>query len=187
MRKLATFVLVATLATGIQVCRSVPAEAAPVVTMLMSSGAHHLIRVSKCEPYQNTTVVSGGYAPGFVPAYYPYPRNPYYWNDVYGYRYRQPQVVKSNPSLAIDYTNVGTKVASTIEFGLIARGALVAEVRDVGTFSPGAEIKHTFGISPNVFPIQTGLPQCVPLRITYKDGTHWKNPHLPAIQRSLYQ
>jgi len=187
MRKLATVAFAAMLGTGIQLCQPLMAQPAPSAMMMMSPAAHHLVHVSKCEPYQNTTVVNTGYAPGFVPGYYPYPRNPYYWNDVYGYRYLQPQVVKTNPSLAIDYTNVDKKVMSTIEFGLIARGALVAEVRDVGTFSPGAEIKHTFGISPNVFPISTGLPQCIPLRITYKDGTHWKNPHLPALQRALYQ
>ena len=54
-----------------------------------------------------------------------------------------------------------------IEFGLVARGTLIAEVRDVGKFSPNIEIKHSFGLSPNVFPIGTGLPQCVALRVTY--------------------
>ena len=62
----------------------------------------------------------------------------------------------------------------------------MAEVRDVGTFSPGAEIKHKFGISTNVFPLQTGLPQCVPLGIQFEDGTKWRNPALPAHNPQLY-
>jgi hypothetical protein len=64
---------------------------------------------------------------------------------------------------------------------------LVAEVRDVGTFSHGAEIKHTFGLSPNVFPISTGLPECVPLRITYENGKVWHNPRLPHANPGLYK
>ncbi len=73
-----------------------------------------------------------------------------------------------------------------IEFGLVANGRLVAEVRDVGTFSPGAEIKHKFGLNPNVFPLQTSFAKCVPLHIKFADGTKWRNPNLPALQRSIY-
>ena len=133
------------------------------------------IHVSKCEPTQGSTFVT----PGFVRAYYP--AGQFWWYDAYGRRFYQPAVTRTSPQLAIDYTNTGAKVAKTIEFGLVARGHLVAEVRDVGTFSPGAEIKHTFGLSPNVFPLGTSLAQCVPLRITYEDGTHWRSLRLPAL------
>jgi hypothetical protein len=81
---------------------------------------------------------------------------------------------------------VTSEVMKDIEFGLVVHGNLVAEVRDVGTFSPGAEIKHEFGISPNVFPIQTSFARCVALKITFADGSKWKNPHLPALRRSIY-
>ena len=141
---------------------------------LMAQPPSH-IRVSKCDPVAGNTFVSGGYVPGY------YPVRPYYWYDAYGRRFYQPSVTRTNPELAIDYTNVGNKVATTIEFGLVARGRLVAEVRDVGTFSPGAEIKHKFGLSPNVFPIGTGLPQCLPLRITFQDGTKWRSHRLPLL------
>ncbi len=140
---------------------------------------HGPISVSKCSPEAGGVVAP----PAFVPAYYPPSR--WYWNDVYGYRYYQ-RPVASNPTLAIDYVNVSPHPIKSIEFGLVARGALIAEVRDVGTFSPGAEIKHTFGLSPNVFPIGTGLPQCVALRAQYADSTKWKNASLPALRRSLY-
>ncbi|MGZ3510220.1 MAG: hypothetical protein ACXWNK_02680 [Vulcanimicrobiaceae bacterium] len=77
--------------------------------------------------------------PGF------YPAGAYYWYDVYGYRYLQPPIV-GDPTLSIDYINVSPKVTKEIEFGLSARGHLVAEVRDVGTFSPNVEIKHAFDL-----------------------------------------
>lgn len=137
------------------------------------------IRVVACEPQPPSLVV-----PGFVPGFYP--MGPYYWYDVYGYRFLEPPIA-NNPTLSIDYFNVSPKVAKEVEFGLIARGHLVAEVRDVGTFSPNAEIKHTFGLNPNVFPIGTALPACVPLRVSFVDDTKWINPHLPAFRRSIYR
>lgn len=141
--------------------------------------ASSLIHVSDCNPKLNVSQ-SGGFV-GYTPAYY---RG--YWGDPYGARYYQPAVTTTNPELAIHYMNVSSKPMTTIEFGLVANGILKAEVRDVGTFSPNAEIKHKFGISPNVFPIGTGLPQCVPLRITFADGTHWRNPALPPKNTHIY-
>ena len=136
------------------------------------------IKVSECKP-------SPGNAPvGFAPAFYPV--GVYRYRDVYGYPYTQPNL-GNNPTLAIHYMNVGQHVVSKVEFGLVARGTLVAEVRDVGTFSPGAEIKHSFGLNQNVFPLGTGLPICLPLRVTFQDGTQWHSRHLPALQQSLYQ
>jgi hypothetical protein len=138
------------------------------------------VSVSACDPRLNRTVVQNGYFPGY------YPGTPFYWNDVYGYRYFQPPVAPSNPELSIDYSNATATVITKIEFGLIANGRLVAEVRDVGTFSPNVEIKHTFGISRNVFPLGTGMPQCVALTATFAGGKVWRNPHLPALRRALY-
>jgi len=147
--------------------------------------AAHPIKVSLCDP-QHRSGNPGGYQyTGFTPAYYPAGPGGYFYPTVYSRTYYQPPVSPS-AFLAIDYVNVTTKPMATIEFGLIANRNLVAMVRDVGTFSPGAEIKHQFGISPNVFPISTGLPHCVPLRITYKDGTTWKNPRLPDDNPGIY-
>jgi hypothetical protein len=141
----------------------------------------HPVKVSTCNPQRNQYM-----AGGFTPAYYPYGIGPYWgWPSVYGPTYYS-YPVRGNPTLSIDYMNATSTVMKQIEFGLIVHGNLVAEVKDVGTFSPGAEIKHEFGISENVFPIQTSYAQCVPLKITFEDGTHWKNPHLPALRRSIY-
>ena len=143
--------------------------------------APHPVKVTTCNPQQNAQA----FGPAYVPGYYPV--GPYYgWYDVYGYRYYQPPVVTTNPTLAIDYSNQTNKVMKEVEFGLIANGHLVAEVKDVGTFSPGVEIKHEFGLSQNVFPLQTALSHCVPLRITYADGTKWRNPRLPQHRRQMY-
>jgi hypothetical protein len=146
--------------------------------MQMAAPSGNPVQVSTCNPQRGRT------SPGFVPAFYP--PSPYYWPDAYGYQYYQPPPITTNPTIEINYMNATNKTMKSIEFGLVARGALVAEVRDVGTFSPNVEIKHSFGLNPNVFPLRTGLPQCVALRITYADGTKWKNPQRPALRRSIY-
>ena len=143
------------------------------------------IEVHRCEPVEGTTTV-GGYMPGYYPLY-----GPYYWRDPYGYRYRQypyPATVSTtSPALNIDFVNVTPRAVKEVEFGLVARGSLIAEVRDVGTFSQGAEIRHRFGLNPNAFPIGTGLPQCLPLRVTYSDGSVWTSPHLPKLRAGFYR
>lgn len=146
----------------------------------VSAQQAHPIRVNGCNPQRNAV-----YGPGWRPAYYPYGAPYWGWASVYGPTYYQYPVAH-NATLGIDYMNVTSRVMKTIEFGLIARGQLVAEVRDVGTFSPGAEIKHEFGLNPNVFPLQTSFARCIPLRITFADGTRWRNPRLPALQRSIW-
>jgi hypothetical protein len=141
----------------------------------------HPITVTTCNPQRNVYMNRG-----FAPAYYPVGMGPYWgWPSVYGLSYYQYPVA-GHPTLSIDYMNATNAVMKDIEFGLVANGNLVAEVRDVGTFSPGAEIKHEFGLNPNVFPIQTSFARCVPLKITFADGAKWKNPHLPALRRSIY-
>jgi hypothetical protein len=141
----------------------------------------HPIKVSTCHAQQNTYMSTA-----YTPAYYPMGVGPYWgWPSVYGMNYYS-YPVQGEPTLAIDYKNVTSVVMKNIEFGLIVRGDLVAEVRDVGTFSPGAEIKHKFGVSKNIFPLQTSYAECVPLKIDFADGTVWKNPHLPALRRSIY-
>jgi hypothetical protein len=144
-----------------------------------------LIKVQLCKPALNESTFYGGGVPayGWAPGYYP--SGPYYWSNVYGNRYYQPPVTTTAPELGIDYTNVTHKTMKEIEFGLVANRNLVAEVKDVGTFSPGVEIKHKFGISQNVFPLQTALAECVPLKVRFADGTKWKSPHLPALKHRL--
>jgi hypothetical protein len=167
-------------AAALAVALGAGAQAAPALAV--TSPHAHVIAIKKCSPTQTTTAQPIGFSPGF------YPLGPrYYWDDVYGYPYYQrPVALNSSGSLAIDYVNVTPFTAHTIEFGLIANGRLVAEVRDVGKFSPNIEIKHSFGLDPNVFPLSTALAQCVPLRVQYNDQPDWVNPHLPALRRAIY-
>ncbi|MFY9720663.1 MAG: hypothetical protein WAK16_13575 [Candidatus Cybelea sp.] len=168
------------------------AAALPALAMAQSStmatAAHlstpHPIHVNGCNPERNVSYNYAGYTPGFYPSYGLYGRY-WGWPSVYGATYYQ-YPVQNDPTLGIDYVNATNVVMKQIEFGLIVRGALVAEVKDEGTFSPGAEIKHKFGLSPNVFPIQTSYAKCVPLKITFEDGSKWRNPHLPAYHASMY-
>ena len=140
----------------------------------------HPIQINNCNPQRNYYM-----APGFAPAYYPYGAGPYWgWPSIYGPVYYQ-RPVAGNPTLGIDYVNRTHIVMTDVEFGLIVSGNLLAEVRDVGTFSPGAEIKHEFGLNRDIFPLR-GMPECVPLRIKFADGSKWRNPHLPALRRQIY-
>lgn len=141
------------------------------------------LKVSRCDAQQNvsTSYAYAGYSPGF----YPYAR-PYYWGDPYGYGFYQPPISTASPTMYVDFTNITNRVMKTIVWGLYANGHLVAEAKDVGTFSPGAEIKHKYAISENVFPLQTGLPQCPALAITFESGKHIVNPNLPAVRREMY-
>ena len=176
---------IAAVAVAIAVTAAAPAGAQMPMHVANShvAPAGRKIAVNTCSPTRSVT--RSGPPIGFVPGFYP--GGPYFWDDAYGYPYYQtPVSLNESASLQIDYVNVTPVTMETIEFGLIANGRLVAEVRDVGTFSPNIEIKHSFGLNPNVFPLSTALPQCVPLRITYKDRATWVNPHLPALQRQIY-
>lgn len=140
-----------------------------------------LFNVGRCDAQAN---VSTSYS-GYVPGYYPYAR-PFYWGDPYGAAFYQPPVTTTNPTMYVDFTNITSKVMKDVVWGLVANGRLVAEARDVGTFSPGAEIKHKYGISINAFPLQTALPQCIALAVTFADGSHYRNPNLPHERRQMY-
>ncbi len=174
------------------VAAALPAvSAAQSSNVAMAEAAHvttpHPIAVSACNPERNVSYNWAGYTPAYWPgpAYGGFYRGYWGYPSVYGPTYYQAPV-ENDPTLGIDYKNVTNVVMKQIEFGLLVRGALVAEVKDVGTFSPGAEIKHKFGLSPNVFPLQTSYAKCVPLKITFEDGSHWKNPHLPAYKATMY-
>jgi len=108
------------------------------------------------------------------------------WNDMYNNQYYQPSVSDNAGSLAIEYQNISNKTMKVIEFGLMADNILLAEVRDTGTFTHGATIKHKFGVSQYIFPIRLGIPKCVALRITYADGSKWVNPKHPTPGKALY-
>ena len=101
------------------------------------------------------------------------------WIDPYGTYHSQGTFPSDEGFLGIDYKNDTTVAAIEIDFGLVARDSLVATAKDIGTFSPGTEIKHEFVISREVFPIGTTFPYCAVLRVKYSDGSEWHNPNPP--------
>ncbi|HLJ83516.1 MAG TPA: hypothetical protein VKT51_05025 [Candidatus Eremiobacteraceae bacterium] len=101
------------------------------------------------------------------------------WIDPYGIRHYPGDFPSDEGFLAIDYQNTAKTAATEIDFGLVARGSLVATAKDVGTFSPAVKISHEFVISREVFPIGTEFPYCAVLRVKYSDGTEWRNPNPP--------
>jgi hypothetical protein len=84
------------------------------------------------------------------------------------------------PMAMIDFVNASNAPISSVEFGLIADGKLLAVVRDVGTFTPNASIMHAYGIAETAVPAADATTECVPLRVRYADGTTWLNPTMPA-------
>jgi hypothetical protein len=144
------------------------------------------VKVNACKAIQNVaTAPTFGYVPSQNIA------GQHGWTDPYGNRLSQNPSPGSQhgarPSLNIDWINTAPQPLKEVEFGLVAGGSLVAEVRDTGHFTQGAEIKREFGLSRSVFPLGTAHPRCVPLRATFQNGTVWTNPHLPPVPMSIYK
>lgn len=101
------------------------------------------------------------------------------WIDPYGYWHNSPAYFPSwDAFLGISYENQAPAQATEIDFGLVARGSLVALAKDVGKFSPGVKIDHEFVVSREIFPLG-GMPYCAVLRVKYADGSVWQNPSPP--------
>jgi hypothetical protein len=155
-------------------------QTSPMAAAPAAPPASSLIHVGACSASLNYSQSGGGvgYSPGFYRGGY--------WGDAWGATYYSPPMTTTNPQMAVDWMNISPKVMKEVQFGLIANGILKAEAKDVGTFSPNAEIKHKYGIPASTFPIGTGLPRCVPLHILFADGTKWRNPHLPPKNTHIY-
>jgi hypothetical protein len=137
-----------------------------------------LLAVSNA-PYQRQTPGSQILVLGCAPhrhtaaAYHP-------WIDPYGYwHYGAAYFPYWDAFLGVSYKNEAAAVATEVDFGLVARGSLIAVAKDVGKFSSGVTINHEFVISREVFPIGTQFPYCAVLRVRYADGTVWQNPSPP--------
>jgi hypothetical protein len=102
------------------------------------------------------------------------------WIDPFGvWHYGRVDFPWWDGFLQVTYRNQAGVAASEVDFGLVARGSLVAVAKDVGTFSPGVRIDHEFVISREVFPLGTEFPYCAVLRVRYSDGSVWTNPNPP--------
>jgi hypothetical protein len=104
------------------------------------------------------------------------PRNNLHWIDPWGRPYSEPG---TRASVSIDFVNSGSQAATAVDFGLVVSTVLVAEMRDTGTFAPGAQISHTLGVSAQALPVRNA--RCVPLRVQWADGTSWKSAELHKL------
>jgi hypothetical protein len=84
------------------------------------------------------------------------------------------------PMAMIDFLNASNASISSVEFGLVADGKLLAVVRDMGSFAPNVQIMHAYGLAEAAVPPTNTMTQCVPLRVRYADGTTWMNPNMPT-------
>ena len=80
-------------------------------------------------------------------------------------------------TLQLRFADVGAVTVSAVVF-TVHVGAWRTEIRDAGTFSPGATIDHSFRLDIDDFPwtvFKKPVPQatCVVEQVDFVDGTHW--------------
>ena len=165
-------------AAGPSPAASHAAHPAPATTHVPAGS--ELVRVSSCST-KNVNPQGGN---GMLLYVNGNAGNNWYGNDVYGNTYYQPAASTAGPHLLITFTNISHKPMKTIEFGLLLNQLLSGEAHDSGDFAPGAEIKHKLGL--HVSAQLPGPERCVPLTITFADGTHWRNPRLPPHGKAYY-
>ena len=138
---------------------ALPMAASAQGEVVQTPGSHLLI--SMCEPHVHTAAQA------------------HPWIDPYGGWHFNGPFPAWDAFLDVAFTNNAPAAATEIDFGLVARGSLVAVTKDVGTFSPGVATDHEYVVGREVFPLGTGIPYCAVLRVKYADGSTWINPDPP--------
>jgi hypothetical protein len=84
----------------------------------------------------------------------------------------QPQIsgteLNTPGSVSLAFRNVSNVAATDVTFDLNSFGATVARIHDVGTFSPGATIRHRFTDSANASTQTVRVAE-----VKFADGTVW--------------
>jgi hypothetical protein len=94
-----------------------------------------------------------------------------------------PNNLNGKTYLAIAYTNWSKNAVRTVKFGLVVGDYLLGEVLDKETASAGVEVKHALALDADIAPISTKV-ECVPLQVTFVDGTHWTNPRMRGLKKT---
>jgi hypothetical protein len=79
----------------------------------------------------------------------------------------------------IAYTNASSQPATEVVFAVMSDGNVADMYDDVGTFSPGVLIDHTFPATETADASQVAVAQ-----VTFADGSVWLNPDFataPAV------
>ena len=82
-------------------------------------------------------------------------------------------------ALELRFADVGPVAARAVAF-TVQVGTWRTEIRDAGTFSPGAMIDHSFRLDIDEFPwtvFKRPVPraECAVERVELVDGTHWSD------------
>ena len=99
------------------------------------------------------------------------------WIDSWGSSYTEPG---TGSNVDIDFVNNGSQDAVAIEFGVLVKNTLVAEMRNSGKFSPGVVIQHNLGLNAAAA-LKIKKFRCTALRVTWADGSQWTSPELSTI------
>lgn len=104
------------------------------------------------------------------------------WVDPYGVLHQVGYFPGDQGFLAIAYRNTAAKPVTSVDFGLVSRGELVAVAHDEGNIGTNAVTAHEFVIlrllvARNLRPDE--FLYCAVLGVTYADGTSWRNPKPP--------
>jgi len=130
--------------------------AVSALTAVPARGATSPIRVVRCQINQPVASVT--------------------WIDSWGNSYTEPG---TGNNVDIDFINNGTQEAVAIDFGVLVKNTLVAQMRNSGKFSPGVLIKHNLGLDSAALKLKTF--RCLALRVTWADGSQWKSSELSSI------
>jgi hypothetical protein len=79
-------------------------------------------------------------------------------------------------SIRIVFVNQANATATKVVFVLQTNGYVAARFNDVGTFSKGVPIHHSFPLDP--FGVKANLAVAV-AEASFADGTVWQNPDVP--------
>jgi hypothetical protein len=96
-------------------------------------------------------------------------QNPY-WAPFSPYRYGYGAPVTDG--IQINYVNTSNKTADRVAFQVNYRGD-IQHIVDLGTFSPGATISHTFGNYAGDAYIGPTPNSCRVRAVRFTDGTVW--------------
>jgi hypothetical protein len=83
---------------------------------------------------------------------------------------------KKPKGTAIQYVNKGRHTATSVTFAVGYRNSLhhyLRRVTDVGSFAPGAQIKHTFSLYNDVTYAGEQTHGCAPISVSFKNGMKW--------------
>jgi hypothetical protein len=88
-----------------------------------------------------------------------------------------PRALSHKPQgTQIDYINKSRHTAKSVTFAVGYRTSsshYLRKVTDVGSFAPGAEIRHKFDLYNDVTYAGKQTRGCAPISVVYKDGIRW--------------